>query len=365
MMVKEFTQLRRERITFALTLAVPVLQLLLFGYAINGDARQLPAVVVAAEHGPLVRSTLAAAANTGYVRFVGQATGDEAERMLARGEVQLIVMVPAGFSRQVLRGERPAIAAIVDATDPAATGGLLSALARLPEVALRHDLRPNDAMPVAGATPFSLIVHRRYNPEGRASHNVVPGLMGVILTMTLVMMTSMAMTREHERGTLENLLATPTRPVEILLGKTVPYLLIGSIQVGIVFTAARWVFDVPMRGSLLALAAAVLLFMGATLAVGFLFSTLARSQLQSMQLTMFYFLPNLLLSGFMFPFHGMPAWAQAIGEVLPLTHFLRMARAIMLKGLPASDLAVEAWPVLVFALVAGALAIHRFRRTLD
>ena len=279
--------------------------------------------------------------------------------------MQFALVFPADFSARLLRGEKPALAVYADATDPAATGSAVAALQALPQVALVHDLKGPLARLQPGAQPFELRVHRRYNPEGLTAYNVVPGLMGVILTMTLVMMTAMAMTRERERGTLENLLATPVRPVEMMVGKILPYVMVGYVQVLIVFAAARWLFGVPMAGSFVLLSAMVLLFIVATLTIGFTFSTIARSQMQSMQMTLFYFLPNILLSGFMFPFRGMPRWAQWLGEVLPLTHFLRIVRAIMLKGAGAGDLWPEVAAIAAFMAAMGTIALLRYRQTID
>jgi ABC-2 type transport system permease protein len=365
LLLKELVQLRRDRLTFAMLIGVPIMQLVLFGYAINTDPKHLPAAVVALDQGPLVRSIVRAAENTGYFTVVEVATEREAEHLIARGEVQFALVFPADFTRRVLRGERPAMAVYADATDPAATGAAVSALQQLPAIALRHDLKGPLAPLAAGEAPFEVRVHRRYNPEGLSSYNVVPGLIGVILTMVLVMMTSMAMTRERERGTLENLLATPVRPLEVMIGKILPYVLIGYVQVLLVYAAARLLFEVPMFGSFLVLSGAILLFIVATLAVGFTFSTIARTQMQSMQMTLFYFLPNILLSGFMFPFRGMPQWAQWIGEVLPLTHLLRMVRAVMLKGATVADILPETVPILLFIAAAGAVAMMRYKQTLD
>ncbi len=364
-LLKEFVQLRRDRLTFAMLVGVPLMQLVLFGYAINGDPRQLPTAIVALDEGPLVRSIVRAAENTGYFRVVAHASDSEGEALLARGEVQFVLVFPADFSRRLLRGEKPPLAVYADAADPAATGPAVAALQQLPALALAHDLRGPLARLQPGAAPFELRLHRRYNPEGLSPYNVVPGLMGVILTMTLVMMTAMAMTRERERGTLENLLATPVRPLEMMVGKILPYVLTGYVQVLIVFAAARGLFDVPMAGSFALLTAMVLLFIVATLTVGFTFSTIARSQMQSMQMTLFYFLPNILLSGFMFPFRGMPAWAQALGELLPLTHFLRIVRGIMLKGTGWPELWPEAMAIAAFVAVMGAVAMARYRQTID
>jgi ABC-2 type transport system permease protein len=364
-LVKEFTQLKRERLTFAMVLGIPILQLVLFGYAINTDPKHLPTVVVAADASPYVRSIVRAVENTGYFRIFATVTDGEAEALIAAGDAQFALVFPSDFSTRLARGERPALAVYADATDPSATGAALAALVQLPQIALAHDLRG----PLAGlrpdAPPFEVILHRRYNPEGITQYNVVPGLIGVILTMTLVLMTAMAITRERERGTLENLLATPVRPLEVMVGKILPYMLIGYVQVLVIYAAARLLFAVPMFGSFALLSAALLLFMLALLSIGFTFSTLAVSQVQSMQMTLFFFLPNVLLSGFMFPFRGMPQWAQWIGEILPLTHFLRIVRAVMLKGAGLADVAAHALPIAVFIAVVGAIALKRYRQTLD
>ncbi|MGH6623245.1 MAG: ABC transporter permease [Burkholderiaceae bacterium] len=362
---KEFIQLARERLTLAMVLGIPIMQLILFGFAINSDPRQLPTVLVAADSSPQVRSIVRAIENTTYFRIVATVTESEADRMIERGEVQFALVIPADFTTRLLRGERPAIAVYADATDPSATGAAVSALERLPSMALGNDLKGPLAKLQPEAPPFEIILHKRYNPEGITSYNVVPGLIGVILTMTLVLMTAMAVTRERERGTLENLLATPVRPLEVMIGKILPYMLIGYLQVLIVYTAARLIFHVPMFGSFVLLSTAILVFMLALLSIGFTFSTLAQSQIQSMQMTMFFFLPNILLSGFMFPFRGMPVWAQWLGEVLPLTHFLRIVRAIMLKGADALDVLPQFWPIFAFILVVGAIALRRYKQTLD
>jgi ABC-2 type transport system permease protein len=362
---KELVQLRRDRLTFAMLIGVPIMQLVLFGYAINGDPRQLPTALVAADDGPLVRSIVRAAENSGYFRVVATVSEGEAENLVDTGQVQFALVVPADFSRRLLRGEKPALAVYADASDPSATGPAVAALLALPSLALAHDLQGPLAALRPTDPPFQVRLHKRYNPEGITAFNVVPGLMGVILTMTLVMMTAMAMTRERERGTLENLLATPVRPLEMMVGKILPYVLIGYTQVLIVFGAARLLFAVPMEGSFVLLSAMVLLFIVATLSVGFTFSTIARSQMQSMQMTMFYFLPNILLSGFMFPFRGMPRWAQILGEALPLTHFLRIVRGIMLKGNTLGQLWPQAAAIAAFVLVMGVVAMLRYRQTID
>ncbi|MBL8317969.1 MAG: ABC transporter permease [Burkholderiaceae bacterium] len=364
--IKEFQQMMRDRLTFAMAVGVPVLQLLLFGYAINTDPKGLPTAVVSADPGPLPRAIVAALQNTGYMRITHTPASEaEAERLIARGAVQFMIAIPPDFTRRLVRGERPALLVSVDATDPSASGNAVAALAALPGSALVHDAVGPLRLLSGGTDPFEWRIHRRYNPEGLSRYNIVPGLVGVVLTMTMVMLTGLAMTRERERGTMENLLATPVRPLEVMVGKIAPYILIGYLQIGLILLAARALFEVPMQGSLLLLLGFIGVFVVANLAVGFTFSTLARNQLQAMQMTFFFFLPSLLLSGFMFPFRGMPQWAQALGELLPLTHFLRIVRGILLKGSNAQELLPELWPMLAFLTVAGAVALRRYRRTLD
>ena len=365
-LIKEFRQVRRDRLTFGMMVGVPILQLLLFGFAINSDPKHLPTAIVAADQSEFSRSFVAGLENSGYFRVThrlqSEAEGDE---LLASGQVQFVLVVPPDFSRRLVRGERPALLLAADATDPAATGNAIAALNGIGQRAVGRELYG----PLAGLrqadAPFEVRVQRRYNPEGLTSYNVVPGLIGVILTMTMVMMTSLAMTRERERGTLENLLATPARPLEVMLGKIVPYILIGYVQVAVILLAARLIFDVPMVGSLALLSLVLVVFIAANLAVGFTFSTIARNQLQAMQLTFFFFLPSMLLTGFMFPFRGMPGWAQVIGELFPLTHFLRIVRGIMLKGNGMAEVSAQLWPIALFMLVAGLVALMRYRQTVD
>ncbi|MBN9373389.1 MULTISPECIES: ABC transporter permease [unclassified Hydrogenophaga] len=364
--VKEFQQMLRDRLTFAMAVGVPVLQLVLFGYAINTDPKGLPTALVNADRGALAQPIVSAIENTGYFRITHQPAGEaEAERLIALGEVQFVVAIPADFSRRLLRGETPALLVSVDATDPSAAANAIAALSQLVPRALEHDLVGPLRGLQAAAPPFDLRVHRRYNPEGLSRYNIVPGLIGTILTMTMVMLTSLAMTRERERGTMESLLATPVRPAEVMLGKILPYVLIGYLQLGVILGAAFVLFEVPMVGSVWLLLAMIGVFIVANLGVGFTFSTIARNQLQAVQMTFFFFLPSMLLSGFMFPFRGMPVWAQAIGEVLPLTHFLRIVRGILLKGSTLADVLPELWPMLAFLLVAAVVALARYRQTLD
>ena len=364
--LKEFLQLKRDRITFGMVVGVPIVQLVLFGYAINSDPKHLPTAVVVAEHSEFTRSYLAAMKTSAYFDFVSEAASEEEARAkLARGEVQFVVSFPADFTRRLLRGERPAVLIEADATDPAAAGAAIASVRELAASVARKDLKGALAPLAGGQPPFEVRVHRLYNPEGLTSNNIVPGLMGVILTMTMVMMTGLAMTRERERGTMENLLAMPSQPLEVMTGKIVPYVFIGLIQSSIILLAARYLFDVPFVGSVTVLYIVGLLFIAANLTVGITLSSIARNQLQAMQLTFFYFLPTMLLSGFMFPFQGMPRWAQAIGEVLPATNFMRLVRGILLKGNDWADLWPNIWPLMVFTVVVMTFAVVFYRRTLD
>jgi ABC-2 type transport system permease protein len=363
---KEFVQMRRDRLTFAMVIGVPLLQLVLFGFAINSDPRRLPTAVLDRDPGRLSRSLCEALEQSEYFDFV-EALDDEAraQELLERGEVQFVLHVPERFSTDLLRGERPRLLLSADATDPAATSNALGALQPIVDRVLRRELAgPNDWL-LPGPAPVELVVHAAYNPERISQYNIVPGLMGVVLTMTMVLITALAITRESERGTMETLLATPVRPVEVTLGKIVPYVLVGYLQAGLILLAARHLFQVPMTGSVPLLAAVMLVFILANLAIGITFSTIAQNQLQAMQMGFFFFLPSILLSGFMFPFRGMPVWAQYVGEVLPLTHFLRIVRGVLLKGNGFEAIAHEIVPIALFASVVLAIALLRFRRTLD
>ena len=364
--VKEFMQMRRDRLTFAMMLGIPLLQLTLFGYAINSDPRHLPAAVLLADDGPQGRTLLHALQNSTYFDFTRQVrTEAEGRDLLARGQVQFVVNIPENFTRKLLRGERPSVLIEADATDPAATGIALGSVGTLLSTALANDLKGPLEYLNATPGPIDLRVHALYNPETVTQYNIVPGLMGVILTMTMIMITGLAITRERERGTMENLLAMPTRPAEVLIGKITPYIMIGYIQVAVILVASRLLFHVPMHGSIPLLLIVALVFIAANLAMGITFSTIAKNQLQAMQMTFFVFLPSILLSGFMFPFRGMPHWAQMIGEVFPLTHFLRIVRGILLKGNGLADVAREIWAIALFAVIMMTIGIKRYRQTLD
>ena len=366
MLAKEFVQMRRDRITFAMMLVVPIVQLLLFGYAINNDPKGLPAAVLALGQDRYTRSVVAALEVSGYYRFVRRPeSAAEAESLMARGAISFLVTIPSDFGMRVERGDEPRILVEADATDPSASSNAVGALQTIAARALTRALGTEEIALQQSESALSFVVHRRYNPEGITQYNIVPGLLGVILQMTMVMMTAMALTREIERGTMENLLAMPATPGEIMLGKVLPYLAVGSVQVAVVLSAAKLLFGVPFLGSLALLLACVLIFVLALVLLGYTISTMARTQLQAMQLTFFFFLPSLLLSGFMFPFAGMPLWAQWLGEIFPLTHFLRVIRAIMLKGADLGDIGAEVFYLSVFVPLYAGIALLRFRSTLD
>ncbi len=366
MVVKEFVQMRRDRVTFGMMIGIPMIQLILFGFAINSDPKHLPAAVVLADHGSLGRTVLYGIQNSGYFNLVRLVkTESEGHDVLARGEAQFVINIPEDFSRDLLRGDRPSVLLEADATDPAATSNAIGSLRTVLTSALQHDLKGPLSFLAATNEPIDLRIHALYNPEAITQYNIVPGLMGVVLTMTMVMITGLAITRERERGTMENLLSMPTRPLEVLIGKIIPYIFVGYVQVALILAAAYFLFDVPMVGNLGLLLVVALVFIAANLAMGITFSTVAKNQLQAMQMSFFFFLPSLLLSGFMFPFRGMPEWAQALGEVFPLTHFLRIVRGILLKGNGLNDVALQLWQIALFTAVALTIGVKRYRQTLD
>lgn len=363
MVVKEFRQILRDRATLAMIIAMPLMLMLLFGYAINNNPRHLPSAVVIAEGGgKLARSLVSVMKNTEFfdVKHVG-ADADGAEAMMQSGEAQFIIYFPPNLERDLMRGQTPKILIATDATDPSANSGAAAALQIAFEQALARD-KPGYAQPRA---EFELRTHSRYNPELLTSYQIIPGLMGILLTLTMILLTSISVTREFERGTMENLLAAPLRPAEVMIGKILPYLLIAYLQVGALLLIARLLFGLPAIGDWVALFTVCTLLMLANLGVGFTFSTLARSQLQAMQMTYFFFLPSMLLSGFMFPFYGMPAWARFIGECFPLTHFLRIIRGVWLKSAQLSDFYYDLAAILAFLCVSTAISLARYKRTLD
>jgi ABC-2 type transport system permease protein len=361
-LVKEFIQLKRDRVSFAMIIMIPLVQLMLFGYAINTNPRHLPTAVLLQERSDLARSVLAALRNTDYFKVTQlPRTEAEVDQLLASGTVLFAIEIPANFERAVRRGDKPAILVAADATDPVAAGSALGALSQVLQTALSHDRD----VPDSPVMPFEIRTHARYNPAGVTQLNIVPGLVGTILTMTMLIFTALSVTREIERGTMESLLAMPITPVEIMLGKIAPYIMVGFVQASLIIGIGVTLFGVPVVGNLGVLAALSTLFIATNLSIGYTFSTVAQNQLQAMQMSMMFFLPNILLSGFLFPFSGMPTWAQYVGEALPLTHYLRIVRSVMLKGSSVVDLRYDAVALFVLMLIAMTIAVTRFRRTLD
>jgi ABC-2 type transport system permease protein len=365
---KEFTQLVRDRLTYGMIVGVPIMQLLLFGYAINSDPKHLPTAVLVQDQGQFARSVLGALDRSAYfdLRYNARSPA-EMNRLIERGAVQFAITIPGDFTRRIVRRDHPQMLVEADASDPAATGGAVAALAALPQYALMNDLKGPLAASAAPATPqpFEVIVQRRYNPESITAYNIVPGLVATILSMTLVMMTALGVTREVERGTMETLLSTPVRPLEVMIGKLTPYVMVGIIQATLIITMARLLFGVPLAGGWPALILGLFLFIVGSLSLGFLISTVARNQLQAMQMGMFYFLPSILLSGFLFPFRGMPQWAQWLGTILPITHMLRVVRGSVLKGVGIADALPSLGALALFVLVVATLAVRQYRTTLD
>jgi ABC-2 type transport system permease protein len=364
--IKEFVQTKRERITFAMMVIIPIIQLILFGFAINNDPKHLPTVIIAHENSNFSRTFITAMKNSDYFDIIDTLSSETiANQLLQQGKIQFAITLPSDFSKNLIRGEPSQILLEADATDPTAIGNAVFSMTQLTKTALSSELKGvlNNKNPAEAN--IELVVHHRYNPEGITAYNTIPGLMGVILTMTMTMYTAMGITREFERGTMENLLATPVLPLEVMIGKITPYILIGYVQVGLILFAAKWVFEVPFQGSLFFLLFCIFLFIVANLTVGITISSATRTQTQAMQLTIFFFLPSLLLSGFIFPFRGMPHWAQFIGNLLPLSYFQRLIRGIMLKGNGLIDSWTNIWPLLVFTLVVMLIGLKNYRQTLD
>ncbi|PPD46190.1 MAG: mannose-1-phosphate guanyltransferase [Methylocystis sp.] len=366
MFVKEFIQLRRDRPTFAMIVGIPLIQLLLFGYAINTDPKHLPTAILTSDDSPIPRAIVGALRATDYfdIKYVAKGEAD-ADALILSNKALFVIQMPPDFSRRLVRGERPTLLIVADATDPTASSGAIAAALGAANQALDRELTGPLAALAQGPPPFELQVQRRYNPAGETRRNIVPGLIGTILTMTMLIYTALSVTREIERGTMEALLAMPVKPVEIMLGKITPYVVVGGVQMATILIVASFLFHVPIVGSLLVLVPLTLLFIIANLSLGYTLSTVAVNQLQAIQMTFFFFLPSMLLSGFLFPFYGMPVWAQYIGEALPLTHYLRIVRSVMLKGSGFVDLAADAGALALFTLVAMSIAVMRFRQTLD
>lgn len=365
-LAKEFIQMRRDRVTFAMMIGLPIMQLLLFGFIINSDARHLPTLIELNDNGPLVRAVISGMQVSDYFDIQGAVSGvGNGEAALREGRAAFVVVFPDGFERDVIRGLRPDVLVVADASDPSAVGGAVGALSGILQVAMAQTFSGPLASLAPSPAPFGVAVHRMYNPEGRTSTNIVPGLLAIILSMTLVMMTAVAIVKESERGTMEMLIATPVRPLEVMLGKILPYVFVGYVQTVVFLLTGLTVFGVPFEGSWLAFFMGFNLFIVVNLALGFLISAVARSQMQAMQLSIFTILPSVLLSGFLFPFAAMPGWAQILGNVVPATHFLRVVRSVMLKGGDIVDIAGPLWALAAILLVISSIAILRYRRTLD
>lgn len=366
LIIKEICQLKRDYTTFAMIIMIPVIQILMFGYAINNDPKHLPTVILSSDNSDFVRTYVTGLKNTGYFQII-ESVKDEntAEKMLAVGDAHFIINIPSDFTQQLIRGRHPAILLEADGTDPTAITNAVAAANTITLTIFKHLLVGSLSSLENKPPPFELRTHIKYNPSGITQYNVVPGLIGVILTMTLVMVTAMAITRERERGTMENLLATPAKPLEVMIGKTLPYIVVGYLQATIILVAARFLFAVPMQGSLLLLMLLMLPFIFANLLVGITFSTVANTQLQASQMAVFFFLPSIMLSGFMFPFRGMPEWAQWLGQLLPMTHFINITRSILLKGNGFIYVWPDVWPILLFILAVVFIGVKRYRQTLD
>lgn len=363
--IKEFTQMKRDRVTFAMMIGLPFLQLLLFGYAINTDPKQLPTAIVTADDSVFTRNFIAALENSAYFKILhGIKNQTEAQRLLARGDVQFVVYIPQNFSERLVHNTQPEIMIEADNTDPSATANALQAIQHI-NTSLYSNYMGSLSYLAPTNSPVNLVVQSKYNPGRITQYNIVPGLLGVVLTMTMIIITALAITRERERGTMESLLAMPVRPLEVMLGKLIPYILVGYIQVSLILTVAYFLYHIPMNGSVILLLLACLPFIAANLAVGLMFSTFAKNQLQAMQLSFFFFLPSILLSGFMFPFRGMPEWAQWIGNILPLTHFMVIVRGIILKGNSLIDILPAIESILAFLFIVLLLGVKRYRQTLD
>lgn len=366
LIVKEFTQFKRDRSTFVIIIFMPILQLTIFGLAINMNPKHLPTALINSDNGPFSRSLIYKMQNTNYFKFDHYPQSEqEAKKLLATHQVLFTLTIPPDFSRKLVRGEKPAVLLEVDGTDPVSVAYAVSASSGMMANVFQYDLQGPLQRLNQTSAPSQLLIHTKYNPDANTQYNIVPGLLGTLLTMTFVMVASMALTREREHGTMETLLATPISPLEVIIGKATPFIVVGYLQVIIILIIAVFFFKVPMVGNLLLLLCVVMPFILANLSVGMTISTIAKTQLEASQTSIFFFLPSMLLSGFAFPFKGMPDWAQAIGNALPLTHFINIVRGIMLKGIGFAEVWVDLWPLLVFMLVMLVVALKRYRKTLD
>jgi ABC-2 type transport system permease protein len=361
---KEWIQVTRDAITLRFIIAVPIMQLFLFGYAINTNPQNLPTGLLTVEYSKYERTVVAALRNSGYYDIRTLSSEAEAERALAQGELMFVVQFPPNFDRAVDRGESPSVLIDADATDPSAIGNATAALGTLTSV-LTRELPPVRRKAATTSPPFQFVVHARYNPEQLTVLNIVPGLICIVLMMSTLFMTTLSITKERERGTMENLLAMPVRPIEVMVAKITPYVVIGYVQVLIILAASALFFALPLRGSLLTLLLALGVFIIGNLALGITYSTVSANQMQAMQFAQFTLMPSFLLSGFMFPFRGMPLWAQWIGEIFPTTHAMRIVRGVLLKGNGTAEILPDLWPMAVFMVVVVVLAVWFYRETLE
>jgi ABC-2 type transport system permease protein len=365
-MIKEFTQLGRDTITLRMIIMIPIMQLLLFGYALNTDPKDLPTAVISQDNSAMTRAFIAGLDNTDYFSIDYEITSDkEGHELLKRGDVLFVVTIPAHFERNLIRGDRPQILIEADASDPVGSSSALAAAQGMLDTILKQELKGPLSSLRNKAPPIDLRLHRLYNPEGFTRYNIVPGLIATILTMTGLMMTALSMTRERERGTMENLLAMPVSPLEVMAGKIAPYVIIGFIQSAFIVFVAKALFGVPVIGSLTLLFTALTVFISCNMALGFTLSAAAHNQTQALQMSFMIMLPSILLSGFLFPFLGMPLWAQVIGNMLPTTHFISISRGILLKGSNFVEIWPHLWPLLLFMVIITLIAMKRYRRTLD
>lgn len=364
--IKEFLQLKRDRVTFAMMVGIPIIQLALFGFAINTDPKHLPTAVVSYDKSEFTRTLISAMQTSQYYAIdTHYTTPNDAQDALKKGKILFILTIPADFTQKLLRGEKPSLLLEADATDPVTVSTALLSIEGIATQVAKKDLTGALAGFANLQKPFDVRIHRLYNPNGINQYNIIPGLMGTLMTMTLTMMTALAITRERERGTMENLLATPARPLEIMTGKIIPYVFIGLLQATLILCASYFVFNVPFNGSIILAYGVALLFIVVNLTIGITISSLAQNMLQALQLTIFYFLPSIMLSGFMFPFSGMPTWAQHVGELLPLTYFNRLIRGVVLKGNDFTALWPNMWPLMVICLLTMILAVKFYKKTLD
>jgi ABC-2 type transport system permease protein len=360
---KEWIQVRRDPMTLRLIIALPIMQLFLFGYAINANPKHLPTGLLLGEPSKYERTIVTALQNTGYYDVRLFSSEAEAEQAIAKGDALFVINFPANFDRSVDRGEAPSVLVDADGTDPTAIGSATAALSAVVS-GLNRDLPPiRQAQPVTPS--FQFVVHARYNPEQLTVLNVVPGLICIVLTMSTLVITALSITRERERGTMENLIAMPVRPIEIMLAKIVPYIFVGYVQVVLILAVSAVVFGLPVRGSLTVLMLTLGLFIASNLALGLTFSVVSTNQMQAQQLAQFTLLPSFLLSGFVFPFQGMPVWAQWLGELFPMTHAIRIVRGLLLKGNGLDAIAPELWPIALITVASIAMAAWFYRETLD